>query len=121
MARGALDPQRLRSEAYGACHVIFNGEGKVMNYATERLLAAAKAMNEELGQWGSDTLETMNLTKVLEELESALFYFDAHGDKPAAESFGKTEWLALQSAVSNSDIEPEEFRQRLLDKIGTRT
>lgn len=34
-------------------------------------------------------------------------------------TFSKLEMLAIQDAVSNSDIHPEAFRQRLLDKIDT--
>ncbi len=51
-----------------------------MNYATERLLAAAKA---SLTAWESPALfANQRPAEIIEELESALFYFDAHGDKP---------------------------------------
>ena len=50
-----------------------------MNYATEWLLAASRA---SLAAWQDEEQSVREEHKeLIEELESALFYFDAHGDK----------------------------------------
>lgn len=54
-----------------------------MNYATERLHAAAEA---SLAAWEAGDLFRNHLEprrEMIDELQDALHYFDAHGDKPA--------------------------------------
>lgn len=50
-----------------------------MNYATERLLAAA---NASLAAWEDEEQSVREEHReLIEELESAIHYFNAHGDK----------------------------------------
>lgn len=73
-----------------------------MNYATERLQAAAEA---SLSAWeGLEPYMREPHRAMIEELESALLYFDAHGAVPAAATQAGPVWIARYES-RNFDFE----------------